>query len=75
MPRQKQIEQDAPARKPGRPAKAKTCIVLVMHNTNIMLSVGKKAFRERAEIPVEEYEEISAGDAAAGRPQRLELIR
>lgn len=45
--------------------------VVVMHKTNIVLSVGKIPFRGVVEIPEDEFETICAGDDAAGRPHRL----
>ncbi len=45
--------------------------VIVMHPTNIQLSVGKVPHREIVEIPTGEYTDICKGDEAAGRQPRL----
>ena len=53
-----------------------------MHPTNITLKdhglnppeIRKVPFRDRAIIPVSEYEAITAGDDKAGRHRRLEKL-
>lgn len=77
-------KQEAPEPKvePKAEPKSHLCTVLVMHTTNITLQdhgftppkIRKVPFRDRAIIPVSEYEAITAGDDKAKRPRRLEKL-